>query len=230
MGCWHMRGSRKCPTRLWQRFLADEMREDSKYQQKQAIIGLSAKRHLNFFELHKMLELNQLIRILFMRSSRIICQRGSKLTSFLGGWEYPQMPLKVAHHWPFERAIHWRANGGPTMRTGLVAVWFSWGFVQVLLRNIYIFAIFCGGRTPYTLPPSRSVHVVHLVNPIPFYYCLACWIWICLPNINIDPNQMATEVAIWSRSTLFLTLFLAGFGVDPLSPPSLWICACCSYV
>ena len=201
-----MRRSRICLTRLWQRFLADEVREDSKYQQKQAIICRRAKRHLNFFKLHKMLELNQLIRILFMRNSRIICQRGSNLTSFLDDWrEDPQMPLKVAHHWPFEREPF---TGGQLVAKQWVLAWLLCDFpgdpYKYCWETLYIYDFLEGG--------------------------LAYWIWMCIPNINIDPNQMATEEAIWSRSTLFLTLFLAGLGVDPLSRPFLWIRTCCSYV
>ena len=53
-------------------------------------------------------------------------------------------------------AFRWRADDGPTLNAGLVALWFYRGSGPVLLRNP-IFIFFQGGPDP--LSPFGSAHV-----------------------------------------------------------------------
>ena len=57
-------------------------------------------------------------------------------------------------------AFRCRADGGPTLNAGLVALWFYWGYGPVLLRN-RIFCDFTGGvRTPSPPTPCAFAHII----------------------------------------------------------------------
>ena len=67
-----------------------------------------------------------------MCGSRKFFQRGSNVFLFLvdEGREGPNTTLRGP-----SMAFRWRADGGPTLNAGLVALWFFRGSGPVLLRN-----------------------------------------------------------------------------------------------
>ena len=54
--------------------------------------------------------------------------------------------------------IRWRADGGPTLNAGLVAVLFQ-GIKTCIARKHYIFVIFQGGSRPPAPPPPSDPHM-----------------------------------------------------------------------
>ena len=50
-------------------------------------------------------------------------------------------------------AFRWRADGGPTLNAGLVALWFYRGSGPVLLRKPLILIFFRGGGSGPPVPP-----------------------------------------------------------------------------
>ena len=97
-----------------------------------------------------------------MRGSRKFCQSGSNFGNFFLSWWGEE-----GSNYHYNRAIigppakrnlnafRWRAHDGPTLNTGLKALWFFRRSGPVLLRNP-IFCDFSGGPDP--LPPSGSAH------------------------------------------------------------------------
>ena len=67
-----------------------------------------------------------------MRGSRKVCQRGSDIDTFLvdeGKGESNHNYKRATIGPPTKRhlmAIRWRADDGPTLNAGLVALWFPW--------------------------------------------------------------------------------------------------------
>ena len=61
----------------------------------------------------------------------------------------------------------WRADDGPTLNAGLVALWFIRRSGSLLLRNPIIFVIFQGARTPCPHPPLA--HGMMQILPQPSY-------------------------------------------------------------
>ena len=59
-----------------------------------------------------------------------------------------------------QRGVRWRADGGPTLNAGLVALWFYRGSGPVsIAKKPYIFVIFFQGGRSGPRPPSGSTHV-----------------------------------------------------------------------
>ena len=70
------------------------------------------------------------------------CQRGIIHARFWG--ERIQIPLRAGYHQPASERHRWRADNGPKLNAGLVALLFLRGSGPVLLRNLY----FSGGGGP----------------------------------------------------------------------------------
>ena len=95
-----------------------------------------------------------------MRGSRKFCQRGSNSDNFfffffswwgVGGSKYHYnraiiSPPAKRHHQPASKK--WRADDGPTLNAGSVALWYFRGSGPELLKKHYIFVVFLwqGGR------------------------------------------------------------------------------------
>ena len=111
------------------------------------------------------------------------CQRGSNFVNvfvvFLEGRGSKLIPLWASHHQPAsETPFRWRANDGPTINAGLVALSFFRGSGSVLLRNPIFLWFFKGVRTPCPPPPPplwiRSCLVLCLKTS--FFRGLQCFV------------------------------------------------------
>ena len=70
-------------------------------------------------------------------------------------------PLSARLRNAISMAFPWRANDGPILNVGLVALWFFRGSGSVLLRNpIFLWFSRGGVRTPCPPPHSGSAHVI----------------------------------------------------------------------
>ena len=86
-------------------------------------------------------------------------------------------------------AFNWRADGGPTLNVGFLALWFPGGSGPVLLRNLHdSFVIFQRGLDP--LSPSGSAHVY----PVQLVESNCCMSWNSWPIVSWTR---------WSISPLF---------------------------
>ena len=96
-----------------------------------------------------------------MRKSRKFCQRGSKFDPhfFLvdGGKEDPNTtligPSSACQRNPIEMVFRWQVDDGPTLSTGLVALWIFSGSEPVLLRNPIFLWFFRRAPDPPPPPP-----------------------------------------------------------------------------
>ena len=61
-------------------------------------------------------------------------------------------------------AFRWRADDGPTLNAGLVALWFFRGSGPVLLRNPIFLWFFRGRLLPPPPPPSGPAHVGSVIR------------------------------------------------------------------
>ena len=72
------------------------------------------------------------------------------------GIEDPNIPINgpplVRQQNAIEMAFRWRADAGPTLNAGLVALWFFQGILTSIAKNPYILWFFKGGPDP--LSPS----------------------------------------------------------------------------
>ena len=128
-------------------------------------IAVRAKNR-NIFKLR--LLLNHWIK-LNMRGSKKFCQRGTKFDNFFfsilflahEGREDPNatvsVPPSARQGNAIEMAFCWRANDGPTLNAGFVALWFFSVSEQILFRNPIFLWFFRGFWTPYP-SLSGSVH------------------------------------------------------------------------
>ena len=62
-------------------------------------------------------------------------------------------PSSARQRTAIQMAFRWRANDGPLLNAGLVALWFFRVSRPVLLRNTIFLWFFWGGGGPDTLPP-----------------------------------------------------------------------------
>ena len=70
-----------------------------------------------------------------------------------------QIPLNAGHHQLTSNAFRWRANDGPTLNVGFVALRFFRGSGPVLLKNTLYFCDFSGGvPEPLSPPPPPHTH------------------------------------------------------------------------
>ena len=95
-----------------------------------------------------------------MCGSRRVFFRGGPTFIFFSWWEDPNT-TKSGPTLAGQRNAIWRANDGPTLNTGLVALWFYRGSGPVLLRNP--FCDFSGGEFRPPVLPSGSAHARGLI-------------------------------------------------------------------
>ena len=114
-----------------------------------------------------------------MRGSRKFCQRVSNFDNvfspFFWWWE---ILLKAGHL----LAFRWRADGGPPLNAGLVALWFSTGSGSVLLGKPCILWFFrwlggvgSGPPVPFSGPPVCKWVQTTISSDSCFWFCLRNW-------------------------------------------------------
>ena len=103
-----------------------------------------------------------------IRGSKNFIRGGPTLTTFFflvdEGWEDPNTticgPISARQRNAILMAFRWRADDGPTLNAGLVALCFSGDPDQFCYETLY-FCDFSGGGGPDLLPPppSGSAHI-----------------------------------------------------------------------
>ena len=99
-------------------------------------------------------------RYLYTRVQKVLSKGVPNLITFFSvdeGIEDPNSrlngPSSAHQRNAIEMVLHWRADDGPSLNAGLVALWFFRGPGQVLLRNPIFLWFFRGVRIPCTPPP-----------------------------------------------------------------------------
>ena len=97
-----------------------------------------------------------------------------------------KIPLLAGHHRPAsETPLKWRADDGPTLNAGLVALWFLRGSVPVLLRNPIFLWFSGGGGGPDPLSPPGSAHDFGCSCSTPAFRPSLCYLLLYMFAITI---------------------------------------------
>ena len=75
--------------------------------------------------------------------------------------------LLVGHHWP---AFRWRADSGPTLNAGLVALRFFQGIQTSIVKKPYKFEIVQGGGGVQTPFPLLWLRACQSIVKLGFFY------------------------------------------------------------